>query len=384
VAVSPKSSSALTGGVPGNSVLHASTWSGVVFALVCLLCVLNIVPPIEVAYQFKTQVILSPARLQQLKFHAEQMASEGGAVTGGRLKRIEVLDRLTSSAASGEKKLVEPEVLLVEVTSLWNEQQKEAHLYEWIEKASTVPLRQDGDSLARQLRFQRWQLAAVEHYEERQRYVDSSGKGVSAGGRSFQLASTARGRDGKGSLNGHEADEASVLSGQVAQARQQLSSTLASWERHVEEKSGAFRPAGRHKVEAKPSRIPSHFAASVLVIGLAAGATAGWFQFRLQSSQVYAPAGVAAELSRDGLPCVASLVLPGSSSAEGSGIARGLVDTVAELPRRVARRFARLNELTLLGWCGLIGFRFIAEPMWRDMLTHSPLAAFGRLISGLP
>ena len=389
-----------TGGATGNSVLQTAGWCGIVVSLVCLFAVLNVAPPVDVTYRSETQVILSPIRVQQLQSYAASAAESvdsapDDTLLDGQLLEIEVLDRLDGSAegrvASDASQvsagLGSDELLLVKVTSRWREQQSPEGLYRWIEKASSLPVARDDANVARKLRFYRWQMSTAEHYVDRYQHVEAAKKSPAReNGRTFQLASAVTEVEGVPAEVAVEAERqktADELLEQVDLAGRRFAASLASWEHHVDSLSGEFRPAGRSTIEAKPSRIPSFFAASVLVLGLAIGSIAGWIQFRLQSGGAYSPAMVAQQLARDGVPQVGNIDLPGALSGRPS-IARRISAFGRDLPRLFARRFTRVSELALLGWCGLIVFRFIAEPLWRDVLATSPLAVFGRLIAGLP
>ena len=386
--ITPRAS---TGVAFGNSVLQTAGWCGLVSALVCLFAVLNFVPPVAVYYSCKTQIILSPERVKQLEDALLQSTASAMVNAGedsvfedaGRLIKVERLDQL-QQVASEAGTASEAGLLLVEVTSRWPTQQPLESLYRWIETKSAAQVKRDDANLARQLRFNRWKVAASQHYVERHQYVEASKQPIApSNSRTFQLASAVLGEQVPAGATEQQkvADELSI---QVEQAQRSLAASLAKWEHHVDSESGAFRPAGRYAIEAKPTRIPPHFAASLLVLGLATGSIAGWMQFRLQSGGAHAPDAVALQLARDGLPCVGNVVLPGADEAAGIPIARRLVTGIRNLPKQFAQRFSRLSELALIAWCGLIVFRLLADPLWRDVLASSPLAAFGRLISGLP
>lgn len=371
-----------------STVLQASIWCGLVFALVSLFCVLNALPPVSVAYQSKTQVILSATRLKQLEKHLETPEPKKAAGTDGFLARIDVLDRkLIQETLPGVASTPKSqESLLVEIYGEWEANPSTGNVLQWIEKLSALP----GDiaeetTLARQLRHLRWQLTAAEHYAARQQHVaEAIPSPPSTDGRTFKLASATI-ADGvpAGARHVQGKELSAELLDEVDAKRKQLAAIERAWTKHVASLSGEFRAAGKHRIAVTPSRVPTHLAASVLVMGLAMGAIAGWFQFRMQSGGVYMPERVAEQLAGDGFPHVGTVQIIGFVSEE-PGWLSGLAKTMQVLPRTIGRGFTRICEMALAAWCILIVCRFLTDPLWRDMLASSPLAAFGRLISGLP
>jgi hypothetical protein len=173
------------------------------------------------------------------------------------------------------------------------------------------------------------------------------------------------------------------LDAQVALARQRVSETELAWQRQIQQASGDVRLSGAIQLVATPNTIPAWLAASVLIVGLAAGASAGWFQYRLQSGGVYDPESVARQLEHIGILPAGKLTLADVRGGNEDWMERASAKANTT-GRRVARNLSLISEVTVGVWFGLIVIRLVADPQWRTVLLESPLAALGRLLAGMP
>ena len=92
---------------------------------------------------------------------------------------------------------------------------------------------------------------------------------------------------------------------------------------------------------------------------------------------------VADQLASRGLTIAAHLAIGGEDSEAGAWLDIASRQAVGA-GRFTARHLIGVGEWLVGGWCLLIAGRFILDPLWRSVLLDSPLAALGRLISGLP
>lgn len=376
--------------------IKRAAWCGVVFALVVLITTLNLMPPVGIRYQVRSEILLSESRFTALQETAERDLQDrvDGAQKYVCLTRVSLLDESESSSSSafqtGER------VLLVEVRTEWAGAFSEQHYQSWLAEATRAEVQlPEAESIAKEGRLARWELAATKHYLERESFVGKPQQNVESSRTSFTLASTGANRTpaqlaSQTTLASHADDgafgleltEPLDLSEQVRAAELRVEKVDQAWQELSAKQAGVLELAHRPELRAKSSTIPMWMAASVLILGLATGAAAGWFQHRLESGGAHDPDRVAAELALDGLPIAGEVPVAGYSQAENWIDRAG--HSVVSTGRMIARHLTRLSEWALWCWVYMIALRLVADPMWRGVLFESPLAALGRVLTGLP
>lgn len=168
------------------------------------------------------------------------------------------------------------------------------------------------------------------------------------------------------------------LNAQVDQAKERLQQAEQIWMEEIDRSSGTLQIAGVPVIASRSTSIPFWMAASILILGLAAGSTAGWCQHRGHSGGAFQASQVAERLALHSLPTAARLVL--SKAEHQSNISR----TGPLMVARVGHGLTRLGEWGLTFWVLIAASRFFLDSAWRDVLVNSPLAAFGRLLAGMP
>ena len=168
------------------------------------------------------------------------------------------------------------------------------------------------------------------------------------------------------------------LQAQVEQAKRRVEQTEVAWMQEIDRSSGTLQIASVPLIAPRPTSIPFWMAASILVLGLATGSTASWCQLRGHSRGTFHVGQVAEQLALHSVPTAARLVLPRLEFQ--SAVAMAGPVTVA----RIGHGLTRLGEWGLTFWVILATSRFFLDTIWRDVLVNSPLAAFGRLLTGMP
>lgn len=372
--------------------MRRATWCGVVFALAVLISALNFFSPFEVHYRVRSEVVISVSRIAQLKELVSQDRDVAEDKAGVHLVGVKVLDDGSRMAPpAGETR---HEIALVEIESQWEEQcSAEAH-HAWLEEITQAKTRIfDGTDLASQHRLARWELEAAKHYAERHDFLAKrQAPSVTNDGRSFELAtassrvgvpSTLAGyRKGQEISEGADAERAQ-LQEQVQLASQRVLQTELAWREQIEQSSGLLEVTSPMEVATNTVAIPFWMATSILVLGLASGSVAGWFQHRLQSGGVFEPVGVAEQLQREGVPVIGQIELP-ADHVEQNPWMETTTRRAGMASRRAARNLTRVSEWALGFWVLVIVARLALDPLWRGLFIESPLAAFGRLLTGLP
>lgn len=385
-------------GMESPLLTRRAMWCGVVSALAVLITALNLLPPLDVSYRVRGELVVSEARLAQLrttlKYGKLPAAAEGGPV---ELLRIAVLDRSTIPAMSQSKT---GKVVLLKITSRWLHRCTPAEHAQWLRHITDVPSPPASLSseLSKQHRFARWELTAAQHYLQQHQYqhdgspdafrpianlegnaeASAPGDGVPA-----SFATFARPAGLKPSLGGDPQFVTLQLNDAVQKAEERLQQAENTWKQQFQQAAGFLQVASLPKIAAESGSMPLWMSASVLILGLCAGSTAGWLQFRLHSGGLYEAAAVAQQLAKLGIPLVGQMSVPGHELASGDWI-----DTVSrkasQTGRKAARHLTRVAEVTLALWVILIVCRVIGDGMWRSVFWDSPLAAFGRLLLGMP
>lgn len=394
-------------------------WCGLVFALAALFCTLNALPPIPVKYEVTGKVLVEPQRVAGLVKNLRQITSNSDAVV---LRDFQVLARSQSEPVSGFTKFHDKGRVFLTMTGLWNNRCSHEEFQLWAEQATRSEPEIHRDSqLASAVRKARWDLMAAEHYRSHHDFHGlpaeassdgqelreiASGDGSVQGSNKFQLAGLESQRSSShlvaGSLTqassanvalGADVAESSLpsttaadrrqLEANVVLAQQRLSDLESSVHQSMREASGTVDLIDPPRVIPVSDRIPSWMALSVIVILLAAGSLAAWYHLRLQSGGVYDPQEVASQLASQGMLVVAKVELP-SDQIDSSDWLEMASWQASEAGRRTGRNLTYLSEAVLAFWCCLILARLAIDPLWRIVLWESPLAAFGRLMSGLP
>ncbi len=386
-----------------SALLRRTSWCGIVFALAIVLTCLNFMPPIDVSYHVRSKVVVSEARLGQLR---DLAIADREAVKNGEQQRIQLLSVKVLDLADQEESLAsEPtdeKVVLVEVGSLWANRCTSERHYTWLKNISKIdPVRISNVPAATTARFARWELEAAQHYDAQHRFLSekeslpepepSTNVVASSPRQTFQLASFGQPKDasqastnadasaiGKELILSGNADIGLQLTEQINVAKEQLKQAELSWQEQIERSSGALQIASVPIIAPRSTSIPLWMAASILVLGLAAGSSVGWLQLRQQTGGTFQPGGVAEELAQDSIPLAATLQLPRKvdDGAPTPGDSRPVI--------RAGRPLTRLSEWAVTFWVVLAVGRFFLDSVWRDVLVDSPLAALGRLMSGMP
>lgn len=414
--------------VESNVLMRRATWCGVVFALAMIITFLNFLPPVGVQYHVRSKVVVSETRLAQLRdlAVADREAVKRGEKKPVQLMSVKVLD-LAEQEQSVDSEPTDEKVVLIEVGTLWSSRCTPERHFTWLKNISKIdPSRLFGVKAARQVRLARWELEAARHYKSQFVYfgekdtlvaenaMDTAGDSAAdppetiasnaamaesdsatAGTRPmFQLASVSglsksnvahqRTAIDESEHIAHAADSELAqdfelqLNEQIALATEQVRKSEDAWLEAIERSSGALQIAGLPVIAPRSTSIPLWMAASILVLGLSAGSTAGWFQHRGYSGGTYQAERVAEQLALSDVPIAGRLVLAKSAhqtSITGSG------PTVVV---RAGRRLTRLAEYALTFWVVIAIARFFLDSAWRDVLINSPLAALGRLLAGMP
>ena len=369
--------------VESRLLLRKAPWCGIVFALGVVITSLNFLPPVGVSYRLESRAMVSPVRLEQLKQlaseHEKMPLSEG---LPARLLGVRVLDDGSTDLvnnASNEK------LILVAIDSHWlNKCNEEQHSL-WLERLSKADVANTNETeTARLARQARWALAATEHYVAQNQYLNETKP--SSTRTTFELASTQKSSPGVSATLAAQRSPlgpTSELEEQLAAAQSKLSETELAWQQEIEQSSGTIRVAGAPEASAVAGTIPLWMAVSVLVLGLASGTAAGWIQHRLQSGGAYDPTFVSRQLALQGVPVAGEVELPGEM-IDGTDWIELAGRKASDASRRTARQLTQISEWAVAFWCIMIVARIVLDPLWRNVLLDSPLAAFGRLLAGMP
>ena len=385
-----------------SSLIKQSVWCGVVCALAVVLTSLNIYPPVDVQYNVSTRVIVSEARLEQLKTVLER---DRKSIVAGRLRYVQLykLNLLDEVKNDG--------LLLVELESLWTGRASPTHIETWLSKVTeTDPRKLVNTEEARDERFTRWQAETAKHYLRHHHYLCDNDAPTSSTQTTAQLASNSsstpssttsstgvRASFATMSTSADQTVAAITVSGQlqfdnpvviekklVESVKQTAAVAVKSQQAFslaLEKHAGAIEIVGTPRVRSKTSNIPTWMSASVIILAMATGAIASLLQYRVQSGGAFDPEFVARQLTIDGLPVVATLQLSPLGHESSSRSTNGIVSALKNV---TGRHLGKVGEGLLMIWCVAITCRILFDPLWRGVAMDSPLAAFGRLVTGLP
>lgn len=376
-----------------STLIKQSVWCGAVCALAVVLTTLNMYPPVDVQYKVFTRAMISPARLEQLKFVLER---DRKIIASGRLKYAQLFKLKTLDEAKNDG------LLLVELESLWTGRATPAHIETWLTTVTkTEPRKLVESTEARNERFARWQAEAAKHYLMHHQYLCQNDKPNVA---NAQLASTTAttktavpAKFAHLSAGDEQAPQVAATSGQldfdnpvvvekkltetVKQAEVNVKKTEVLFADALSKHSGAIEVVGEPKIQSKTNSIPTWMSASVIILAIATGSIASLLQYRIQSGGAYDPKFVANQLAIDGLPILAEIKLAPLGNEKPQSSPNELVSVVKNT---TGRHLAVLGENLMLIWCFAIACRLLFDPLWRSVAMDSPLAAFGRLITGMP
>lgn len=412
--------------IESRQLRRRATWCGVVFALGVLLTSLNFLPPVSVHYQVRSEAVVEASKLPMLQRYAQDQQTAEDPATGAltTIKQVEVLDQ-TINENLFDNNAGEP-VILIAVKSVWTKRCTEESHQNWLQRLTESPARQLNDTeTARANRLAKWELAAAEHYAAQHAFLNSAetqaavrnsatltktgtSTGTSTGKTvdstdnptaqrvSATLASYVETTPESAAANNQDsAAEANAISTATAtdtpaellaavdKARTAVASTEIALQQQLRQSTGLVRMAAPPEVDPAASTIPLWMAASVLIVGLASGVSAGRLQHRWQSGGAYDPTEVAQQLARDDVP-VAGVITIANDLLDETDWIELASRTAGDASRRAARQLTRLSEWGLGFWCLLIFARVVLDPLWRNVLVDSPLAAFGRILAGMP
>ncbi|MEO8269327.1 MAG: hypothetical protein ABI557_06385 [Aureliella sp.] len=414
--------------VESNALMRRATWCGVVSSLAMILTFLNFLPPVSVHYHVRSKVVVSETRLAQLRDLAvvDREAVKHGEQKPIQLMSVKVLD-LAEQEQSVDCEPTKEKVVLIEVGTLWSSRCTPERHFTWLKTISKIdPSRIADATAATQVRLARWELEAAQHYKSQFTYlgekptlaadatinadaiadagkphntsaspkVEQSDAAAAGSTKTFQLASYSDSPDST-AANGIAARKQAVhnspaahsqtagdfglqLDEQIILATEQLKQSEAAWQDAIDRSSGALQIAGLPIIASRSTSIPFWMAASILVLGLAAGSTAGWFQHRSYSGGTYQAERVAEQLALDSVPIAGRLVL--AKSEHQTSISSSGPTTLA----RAGHRLTQFAEYALTFWVIIAIARFFLDSVWRDVLVNSPLAALGRMLAGMP
>jgi hypothetical protein len=347
-----------------------AVWCGVVFGLATLITVLNVLPPIEVRYQVTSKVLVSHNSANSLQSQVDNKSPVD--LDEPTLAAVQIIDKSSSDhpvALASARPLV-----LLGVNSLWKSACSADELVQWLSNLAASQHHEVSVDSSKELLVAQWQLEAAKHYQTQHEYLSSPE--VGADRQVFQLASNSVPPEPTPSQVRRQLDA------EVQGKQLRLAGLL-----HQHNEAGS----AQEKVELTDEPviapfcawIPSWLALSIIVLGIAAGASAGWLHLRLQSGGVYDPNDVAIQLSKMGIPHIATVQLSADQLDEADWIGSA-THSASEASRLSGRNLILISEVILGFWTLAIVARLCADPLWRSVLFDSPLAALGRLISGMP
>lgn len=376
-----------------STLIKQSVWCGAVCALAVVLTTLNMYPPVNVQYKVLTRAVVSQARLDQLKSVLER---DRKVIASGRLRytqlfRLKMLDEVKNDG-----------LLLVELESLWTGRATPEHIEAWLATVSkSEPSKLVDTTEAHDERFSRWQAETANHYLKHHQYLCSGSKPDST---NAQLASTtATPKSGVAAKFAHLAPSQEQgaqplavsepldfhnpvavekkLIETVKQAQTGVKKSADLFANALEKYAGAIELVGAPQIHSKTSNIPTWMSASVLILAIATGSVASLLQYRIQSGGAYDPQFIGNQLAIDGLPVLAEVKLAPLGHETTQRSPSGVINT---LKNTTGQHLAAAGENLMLIWCFAIACRMLFDPLWRSVLIDSPLAAFGRLVTGMP
>ncbi len=384
------------------SLFQQAVWCGIAFSVAGLIGLLNFLPPIDVHFRVRAQIIASPQRIAALreKLRTDLHAMHEGIYTEAQLLSVTILEdgNLPELESQPRRQILK----LVEVDSRWQVRAKTGQVREWLESITRVQTNVLNDYQAmRDERFAQWNARSTQHYLDHYRYTQTRDSIESleptvqatepppagtAPQSAMRLISTIRSVQedrAEPTVAPQPLDVERRLQDNVAVAQQDYESAVQSRKRLQEEIAGVMALSGSPRIRALPGSFPVWLAVGSLIFAMALGLTSAWVQFRLQSGGAYEPNYVAELLASDGLPCI-DCVSVGADQDVGDDWMESTGRVAVKLTRRFSCVLTNVGEWTVLIWCLVISFRLVFDPLWRTIFMSSPLAGLGRLLIGLP
>ena len=375
-----------------STLIKQSVWCGVVCALAVVLTTLNMYPPVNVQYEVYTRAVVSQARLDQLKsvLQRDRRVIASGQLRYAQLFKLKMLDEAKNDG-----------LLLIELESLWTGRATPSHIEAWLATVSKTDAHKlVATAEAREERYARWQAEAAKHYLKHHQYLCSADKPNSTNARLASTTSTSKSGGVPATfshLSASSGQAAPPVPSQLAfdnpvNVEKQLIETVKKAEVTVkksedlflnalEKYAGAIELVGNPHIRSKTSSIPTWMSASVLILAIATGSIASLLQYRVQSGGAYDPKFVSNQLAIDGLPILAEITLAPLGHETSQRSPHGLISAINNM---TGRHLAAVGENLMLLWCFAITCRMLFDPLWRSVAMDSPLAAFGRLVTGMP
>ncbi len=373
-----------------------AVWCGCVSALALILTALNFTPPVNVHYRVSGQATVEANRVQGLLANLKQSIEGSGTV---RLRDFKVLDR-ASHEQQPRVALADQNLMLISVDSLWSKSCTQSQFQDWVESITRLPENQLASVGATDAtRVAKWELAAAKHYENHHEFLsteedatkDSLSNQAEPPDGTFQLASSKQPTPAQLATKTLDqqaeivepVDIRKQLAEDVDRAQSKVQQFEVAQKARLERVMGTISVPDLPDVQPIPAPIPMYLAVSVLIVGLAGGASAGWIQLRLQSGGAYDPEEIAALLASRDLPVVGKVELSGDQ-LESSDWFEIATQQASATGRTAARNLTLISETVIGFWCILIGLRAAFDTHWLSLFLESPLGALGRLLSGLP
>lgn len=371
---------------------HRATWCGIVFGVASLLTFLNLLPPAGVSYHVRSEVVISSSRLAQLNdLLSTSLDREKQSAGTVQLVAVKVLDQsshLLEGPISDQL-----DIALVEMNSRWSNRCTGNRHIDWLKTLTRADESELSESeLGREKRFALWEMAAAQHYADRHNFLTYHGASsvatdVLTNGldqhSSVPATLASFDRTARSDVEAGSDPIGIELQRLVDAKKQAVEKSESAWQDRVEQASGLIEVASQPEIAVQPALIPVWMVFSILVLGLSAGAIAGWVQFRLQSGGVYQPADVANQLALQGLPVAGRVCVPTIHIYDGDWMNQ-TSEHATVVGRGVARHLLQIGEGVVAFWFILLMIRFLLDPMWRSVLADSPLHALARILVGLP
>jgi hypothetical protein len=390
--------------VESRGLIRKAAWCGIVFALAILIGVLNLMPPVSVHYRIKSQVVISESRLNQLqqRTKADREKSRVGDADSIRLIQVNVLDH-TRHEASLTSKAEAQKVILVELLSDWSGRFSEENYLRWLEETTQARDSLTGDdAIADRARVARWELEAAKHYVARHKFLNEPVVApeqvaeqpkeaafdlvgfpqTDAASRTVEAIPAVH-RNSLSNISEPNQAVQDQLVGQLKLAEQRAQAAELAWQQRRSQAAGLLQIASPPMITPKSNPIPWWMAISVIVLGVAAGSTAGWIQHRLQSGGAHDPSRVAEQLTLENLPVSLRLEIAGEEVDQADWV-EAASRRAGQTSRKTAQRLTQISEGALAFWVLLILFRLGTDSLWFKVMLDSPLAALGRLMAGMP
>lgn len=414
-----------------HALLGRSVWCGMVWALVAVITVVNLLPPVSVGYKVTNQILVSPKRYELLQ---AELKKTHPTASDAVLLNVKLLDDAKT------RRLANPNEsqLLLQVTSQWPERTSALRVHKWLNTISTIDHRTIAHSdVARIQRFARWEVQTRQIYLQQHRDALLASKAAAVDADTGNLADGAKSKYSSNIKLASNPDKPRVKFATLGAAKETASASTAEsasntaingaasssesglelsgpatgedaspsddFEKQLQQELEAARQVERHvntevatqalqasgkltlaapgRVSAVPERMPRNQVLSIIILAMAVGALGGWVNHRAQSGGSFRAIDVGRNLQLLGLPILGNVVLP---TSELDGIEGEVTRHFTDVRRWLMQQCLALAELMLLFWCLAILIRMVLDPLWRGLVWENPLSALARLFVGLP